>query len=114
MKTTPHLLDLQELFVGKPQSLAPFFNLEQRLKAGDALGASNMFTASRRAEYRAFFSSLGANLATIANQLGTLVGGTFTVGQAELVIVRTTVNGQAAFPINLIRDPDGIWRIESM
>ncbi len=81
---------------------------------GDWAGASNLFTASRRAEYLAFFSSLGTSLSTIANQLGTLVGASYSDGHAELLILRTTVDGPTAFPIHIIRDPDGIWRIESM
>jgi hypothetical protein len=32
----------------------------------------------------------------------------------ELMVVKDDGSGQIAHPIHLIRDPDGVWRIEAM
>ena len=66
------------------------------------------------AEFQAFFASLGSSLAGGGTQLGTLGGATIGEKSGELVIMRNTPDGPTLFPVHLIRDVDGIWRIESM
>jgi hypothetical protein len=89
-------------------------NVLNRLKAGNGDSAGNLFVESRRDEYKALFASMGASLASIASQLGTIRGGSFAGDFAELIIVRNTSSGTVAYPIHLVRDPDGVWRIEGM
>ena len=74
----------------------------------------SLFFAIRRDAYKALFAGLGASLASNANQFGTIRGGSISDTFVELAIVHDTVDGPTGFPIHLIRDADGIWRIESM
>jgi hypothetical protein len=57
---------------------------------------------------------MGTSLGSVANQLGTVTGGTFVNRFAELIIVRDPGSGPVGYPIHLVRDPDGVWRIEGM
>jgi hypothetical protein len=91
-----------------------YFDMEERLKAGDATGAANLFSEASRPAFSTFFVSLGSSLTTAGNQLGQLQGITITENHAELIVIRTTASGPTAFPIHITRDPDGVWRIESM
>jgi hypothetical protein len=89
-------------------------DVEDRLKAGNGAGAANLFSESTRAEFLTFFTSLGIELSSVGNQLGAIRGGTLAEKHAELVVIKATSAGPSAFPIQLVRDPDGIWRIEHM
>jgi Bacterial Ig domain len=91
-----------------------YFGIEDRLKAGDATGAANFISEASRPAFSTFFASLGSSLTTVGNQLGQLQGMTITDNHAELILVRATASGPTAFPIHITRDPDGVWRIESM
>jgi hypothetical protein len=91
-----------------------YFGLEERLKAGDATGAANFISEASRPAFSTFFASLGSSLTTVGNQLGQLRGISIAENHAELIVVRTTASGPTAFPIHLTRDPDGVWRIDSM
>jgi alpha-tubulin suppressor-like RCC1 family protein len=91
-----------------------YFDLEQQLKAGNASSAANLFSEASRTAFTSFFSSLGSNLSSVGTQLGQVQGLTLTDNHAELIVVRTTASGPTAFPIHVTRDPDGVWRIESM
>jgi hypothetical protein len=85
-----------------------------RLKAGNGDSASNLFVENRRDDYKTLFAGMGASLASIASQLGSIRGGSFSGDFAEMIIVRTTSSGSVAYPIHLVRESDGVWRIEGM
>ena len=89
-------------------------DVADRLKAVSASDAARLFSDSNRAEFLSFFTSLGSDIASVGTQLGVIRGGTVTEKHAELVVIKTTANGVTAFPIQIVRDLDGIWRIEHL
>ena len=76
--------------------------------------AGNVLTPTIRSQYKALFVGLGSNLSSVVGTLGTLksinFGGTF----AYILVTRTVADGQDGYFIYLIRDGDGIWRIDGM
>ncbi len=85
-----------------------------RLRVGSTEGALNTISAMTNQKYRNIFSSLGANLATVADQLGTIESSSISEDMAEYVIVRQGSNGSQHYLIYLMRGEDGVWRIGSM
>lgn len=85
-----------------------------RLGAGNVTGALTAFTGGAHEKYASIFDQLGSDLATIAGQVGSLTGMTFTMDVAELTVVRDTPDGPQQFPVYLIRTEDGTWRIDGM
>ncbi len=84
----------------------------ERLKAGNIDGAVGSFTNTIREKYRAAFSQAGANLATMVNGFGTVRSLELIGDLAEISVVRTTIDGDLVFSVQLILDGDGIWRID--
>lgn len=85
-----------------------------RLRAGDIDNALAAFTASANQKYRAVFTALKPNLASVVDQLGAIQDGAISNEFAEYSIVRNLPNGQQAFLIYFIRGADGVWRLDAM
>lgn len=83
-----------------------------RLKAGDIGGAVSAFTRTVREKYRAAFTEIGSGLAAIVDGFGVISGASINANVAELIIVKTTAQGDVAIPVILVRGADGIWRID--
>ncbi len=86
--------------------------VNERLKAGNIDGAVSNFTNTIRENYRTAFTAAGSGLAALANGFGTIKGLQLHSTFAELSVVRDTVDGDIVFTVFLIRDSDGIWRID--
>ena len=85
-----------------------------KLRAGDIDGALTVFTGDANQKYRAVFTALRPNLASVVDQLGAIQDGTISTEFAEYSIVRNLPDGQQAFLIYFIRGADGVWRIDAM
>lgn len=85
-----------------------------RLQVGDINSALTAVSGGVQEKYRAVFTALKPNLATIVDQLGTVQEGTIGNDMAEYVIVRNTPTGPQAFPIYFLLGEDGVWRIDGM
>ena len=89
-------------------------NMLNRLRVGAIDGALNHLTPVMQNNFRPIFQSLGTNLTTAVDQLGTLVGGEIAGDLAFYTVVRNENGTQMAYPVYLIRGKDGVWRIGQM
>ena len=85
-----------------------------RLRAGDAEGALKSFAPGALEIYRPVFQALLPNIATVADQLGTIADGSIMAGLAEYVLVQDTPQGKQAFLMYLTQGSDGTWLISSL
>ena len=86
----------------------------RRLAAGDIAGASTMITNPIRDQSVAIFNQLGAGLPAAIEELGIVREATMGSEYAELVVTRDKPGGQFAYRVYVIRDSDGVWRIDGM
>jgi len=95
---------------------ATFNAMLDKLRAGDVDGALTYLTGGAAPQYATIFNALkqAGTLTAAVNSLGTLRGSTVGPDIGELILSRDTPGGPVAYPIWLLRGPDGIWRIESM
>ncbi|MBL0142906.1 MAG: hypothetical protein IPP91_12595 [Betaproteobacteria bacterium] len=91
-----------------------FSDMVNRLKAGTNATALNLFFGHARSTYEDVFTRLGADLPTVANQLGTVESINFSKSSAEVIMSRMVNGTKQIFMIYLMRGEDGIWRIESL
>ena len=91
-------------------------NMGDKLRAGDVSGAMGFITGGGADQYATLFNALKleGKLANAVDTLGALRGSTVGSDIAEMIISRETANGTVAYPVWLLRGPDGVWRIESM
>ena len=102
--------------VGKIDAMlrSVYVGMLAKLKVGDVAGALKAFTPSATEQYRQVFEDLRPNLATITDQLGTIVDGSIMGGLAEYVVVQDTPTGKQAFLLYLLKGSDGTWLISQM
>jgi hypothetical protein len=91
-----------------------YTGMVERLKAGDKAGALNLIIGNSREKYDDIFTTLGADLALFAGQLGSIASTTALNDAAEMIISREVAGVTEVFAIYLILGADGIWRIDSM
>jgi len=93
-----------------------FISMTDSLRAGNLSRAGNIITGGAAEGYMMLFNSLQqeGKLSTALDRLGTLRGATVGTDLAELILSRDTPQGTVAYPVWILRGPDGIWRIESM
>ena len=89
--------------------------LKAKLMLADSVASSLAFAASVRPEYLNSFTQIGADLPSLAPELGTIVSGFAGPTYAELLVMRDnpdqTRNG---FHVHMVQDADGVWRISGM
>lgn len=97
---------------------AVFGAMRARLRANNVPSALLTLHPRLRPEFQTLWTNLGANLPSVAAQLGTIVDGTLSNdGFAELLIARPLA-GQTAqhsgYRVQFLLGPDGVWRIDAM
>lgn len=115
--TTKNLLvEVRDDVVTDQKLRAVWNGMGDKLRAGDVNGALAFITGGAVDQYAILFNALKleGKLANAVDALGTLRGSTVGSDIAEMIISRETANGTVAYPIWLLRGPDGVWRIESM
>jgi Big-like domain-containing protein/glucodextranase-like protein len=85
-----------------------------RLMAGDAAGALEAISDETKSIFQRVFSDLGADIPTIASQLGRAEVRTVADNMAEMAVFRDTAQGTKVFIVLLFKDSDGLWRIQGM
>ncbi|MEP7244265.1 MAG: hypothetical protein ABI885_11310, partial [Gammaproteobacteria bacterium] len=85
-----------------------------QLRSGELTGALTAFTEHAVPKYTAVFNALGADLVTAVDQLGTIRGCTMAPSIAEILLVRQDGAQLLGYEVQLLRGPDGIWRIDGM
>ncbi len=93
---------------------ASYNGMVGNLKQGNIDTALTVFSGGAYEKYKAVFTALQPNLASIVDQLGTITDGTISGDMAEYTLVRNTAAGSQAFLIYFIRSEDGVWRIDGM
>ncbi len=88
--------------------------LVDRLAAGNASAAVDMFVGDARNRYAQVLADLDLPLPAVAAQLGTPIDGVVAEDWAELTLLRPTADGDRLFMVYLIRGGDGLWRVEGM
>ena len=96
------------------RTIGVYTGMLDRLRRGDVGGALTTITGSSNARFRDIFATLGTDLSTIVDQLGTIKHATFNDQVMQIHVVRLGAGGPQTFMINLLRGEDGIWRIEDM
>jgi hypothetical protein len=91
-----------------------FVGMLQRLAAGDTVGASQWLTTTIRPRYVEAFNRLSAMLPIVVEGIGTVTDATIGDGFAELSVMRSVSDGLDRYSILMIRDGDGLWRIDGM
>jgi hypothetical protein len=94
-----------------------FGTMRTRLAAQNVAGALNVLATALRPQFQALWTDIGAQLPTVASQLGTIVDGRFSPDGAEYVIARPIAGqpGQSrAYRIQFERSDTGVWRISAM
>ncbi len=86
----------------------------RRLASGDISNAVNAITATTRDVYRNFFTGVGSALPAVIQKLGRISDITVTESYADISLQRDTATGPYESHVLLIRDSDGIWRIDQM
>ena len=88
--------------------------MKQRLIDGDIEGALTYFSEDVTSKYRRVFIDLGSDLSGIVNSLPEPVLITLHGDIAEYAITRLQDSENFVYIINLIKDENGIWKIDSM
>lgn len=91
--------------------------MRTRLAAQDVPGALRALTEDIRPAFQTLWTDLGAQLPTVAPQLGTIIDGHFSSDSAELLLARpiTGQPGQSrAYRMQLVIGEFGVWRISAM
>jgi hypothetical protein len=92
-----------------------FTGMLDRLHAGNITAALGAITSTVRNKYQSVFSRLGARLPSILdNGFGVVSSLSVTDEFADIAVVRTKQGGQYGYHVLLIRDDDGLWRIDDM
>ena len=93
---------------------AVYTDMLDQLRAGNIDGAGNAITGTIRDRYRDAFMRLGTTLQQAIAGLGTVREATMTETYGDILVTRDKSDGTYAYHIHVIRDGDGIWRIDGM
>ena len=91
-----------------------FNEMLDRLQTNRVSLAVNAIVAGAWDRYRSMFSAPGVDLAAAVAGLGTISSVSMSDVSADIVLTRVKVDGVYAYDVILIRDFDGVWRIEGM
>lgn len=96
-----------------------YYAMKHRLQPGQSgvVAALRTLTPKLRPEFQTFWTDLGANLPTTANQLGEIVDGQIsdTAAEFQVAIPDPAVADEFfGFPLVFRRADDGVWRISEM
>jgi hypothetical protein len=85
-----------------------------KVRKGDIAGALTAFVQAHRDKFGSAFQNLQPDPATAINQLGSFSGLTVSPDDAEYQLIRQNGGTADAYPVHLMRDADGVWRIDEM
>jgi hypothetical protein len=108
-------LIVQDLVATRSVLCSVYGYVKDRLSASDPDAAAMAFASSIRGMYQPFFDSLGTHAPSVASTLGSIASGSVGFGFAEMTLVRD--NGdqtRSGFPLRMVMDSDGVWRISEM
>ena len=89
-------------------------SLLTRLAAGDYTGAGGILTTTVNPRYQTAFMALGAQWPSLVENLGTEESVEIGDEYAEVLVTRPAQGKVYGYRINLLRDGDGVWRIDGM
>jgi hypothetical protein len=84
------------------------------LAAGDTASAATWLTSAVRGRYLEAFNRLVSVLPQTVEDVGSIEAAVLGDGYGELAVVRNVDGVMHRFPVLMIRDGDGLWRIDGM
>jgi hypothetical protein len=104
--------DVQEM---QNQVTGIHYRMLDSLRNGDVSGAMDYVTETMKNKYENAFNALSpAELSSYIDTIGVVEGGRFFGEAAEIIIIRQDGGNLTAFPVFVVREPDGIWRVGGM
>jgi hypothetical protein len=85
-----------------------------RLRVGQIDAATTAITETLRERYRDAFTRLGSTLPKAIDGLGQVGDNAMSDEHAAITITRDKADGTYAYEVLMIRDGDGVWRIDGM
>ncbi|HSX60818.1 MAG TPA: PKD domain-containing protein [Tahibacter sp.] len=113
-RTAAHKVIALDLAEHRADICSVYANLRARLLAQDANGAVRSLTGQLRKKLLSFFNALGSQMSTVAPGLGTLADGIIGLDTADLVAVKDASGTLRGYPVHMVRDRQGVWRIDAM
>lgn len=114
LHTATHLIVVSRFDDVEQMLRSVYTGMLDHLRAGDIDRALAAITGTSQEKYKAIFTALKPNLATVVDKLGTIERTTISQDFAELMVVREKNGERRAYFIYFLRSEDGVWRIESM
>ena len=85
-----------------------------RIAAGDLTGGASAYLPQLQADYRTMYEELGADASAFAEMMRNIGSVTFAEESAEIVVHQAEAAGLRGYPVGLMKDSKGIWRITGM
>ncbi|MEO5699092.1 MAG: Ig-like domain-containing protein [Casimicrobiaceae bacterium] len=109
----------RKVHVYDPRALAArvasvYSTMLRNLASADIERAMAVITPTMRDAYRAIFARLGNTLPSAVQKLGAVSDITLGEDFADLLVVRPKADGTYGYRVLMIRDDDGVWRIDGM
>jgi hypothetical protein len=112
--TATRLIHVRSAIAGAEFLREIFSAMRRQLTAGDISGSLQYLTNTVRNGYRDAFTRLEPVLPLVAEEFGTVESASIYDNYAELSVLQDAGDGPYRFSVLLIRDSDGIWRIDGM
>jgi len=113
--TGTHTIVVQDVQGMQNHVTSIYYQMMDTLRKGDVSAAMGYVTETMEDKYEAAFNALSpAELAAYIDSIGAIAGGSFGDETAEIVVVREENGKLQAFPVYVVREPTGNWRIGGM
>ena len=113
--TATQTIAVQDVDEVKNQVTAVYYRMLEKFRIGSLAEAMNGLTETMKGKYEAAFNALSpTDLTAYIDNIGTVVGGRFMGDTAEITVVRDEDGTLKAFPVFVIKEKDGVWRIGGM
>jgi hypothetical protein len=90
---------------------AKWEGMKQKIAAGDIEGAGSYFPVATRDMFQAIFNDPGMEIMSRLNEISAIKIYTIMDDTAQGGAIRQEDDGVYAYPVNFMRDENGIWRI---
>lgn len=85
--------------------------MKAKIAAGDVEGAVQQFISTSRSQYQSVFTDPTTDVLARLNEISALEVYTVLSDTAQGGAIRQEADGEYAYPVNFIRDENGVWRI---
>ena len=105
--------------VSRPEELdaeirAFFRETIHRIAAGDLPGGATSYLPQLQQDFKMLYEDLGSGVPSLMEMMRTIGNITLSGESAEIILHRLEQDGLKGYPVGLMRDSKGIWRISGM